>query len=106
MKTISDLLLDAFVVFLVIALFWVVLKRCDSFFACLFKLVKQFKLKPQTDEKNSLCQPRSCATLIAEEQLEPREMQAETKLLTHFPELRDWSQYDSPAYLRKGVFIH
>lgn len=106
MKTISYLLLDAFVVFLAIALFWVVLKKCASFFTCSFKLVKQFKLKPKADEKKSLRQSRSCATPIVEKQSEPREMQAETKLLTPFPELRDWSQYDSPAYLRKGVLIH
>ena len=104
MKIVSYLLLDAFVVFLAIALFWVALKKCASFFSS-FKLVKHLKLKPKTNKKKSLRQ-RSCATPIVEKQPEPRETQAETKLLTPFPELRDWSQYNSPAYLRKGVLIH
>ena len=106
MKTISYLLLDAFVVLLAITLFWLLLNKCASFVTCSFKLVRQFKFKSKADEEKCLRQSRSCATPIVEKQPEPLEMQAETKLLTPFPELRNWSQYDSPAYLRKGVLIH
>lgn len=99
MQTISYLLLDAFVVFLAIALFWAAFMKGASLFTYLVKLGKQIKFKRQANTN-------SCATPIKEK--EPREMWAETKILTPFPELRDWSKYDSPAHLRlrKGVLIH
>lgn len=96
MKTISDLLLDAFVVFLAITLFWFALKQCASFFVYSFKRIQQLKRILR----------KSGATPIAEKQQTLRSIQTETRLLTSFPEPRDWSQYHSPAYLRKGIIVH
>ncbi|MFC1337402.1 MAG: hypothetical protein G8D89_16450 [gamma proteobacterium symbiont of Clathrolucina costata] len=104
MKTFLYLLLDAFVVFLAIALIWVLLRKGASFLSCSFKLLKQLKFK--REEKPNLRQPRSCATPIERESQDSMAVLVETKILTPLQEFTDWSQYDSPAYLRKGIIIH
>ena len=101
MQNLTYLLLDAFVVFLALALVWATLKRCFSFVSSTVKLAKHLKSKVKVDKEPVFREVRSCATRI--DQTTP---EAETKLLTPFPELFNWSQYDSPAYLRKGNLVH
>lgn len=101
MQNLIDILLDAFVVFLAFALIWATLKKCFSFASSTVKLAKNLNSKVKVDKEPVFREVRSCATRI--DQPTP---ESETKLLTPFPELFNWSQYDSPAYLRKGKLVH
>ena len=106
MKTLSYLLLDAFVVFLALAILWYIYKKCASVVTCSTKVAKQLFVKRKTDKKKSLRQARSGATPVKDKPIESCEMQAETRILTPARDPIDWSQYDSPAFMRKGVLIH
>lgn len=106
MKTFIYLLLDAFVVFLTISLLWIVLKKCKTCFNSTIRVAKVLRRKAKAGRKKCIQQAVACATPIKEIQINRHELKHEAKQFTSFPEQRDWSQYDSPAYLRKGVFIH
>lgn len=106
MKTFIYLLLDAFVVFLVIALLWIVFKKCKTCFNSTIRVAKTLRRNVKAGKKKCIQQAVACTTPIKEIPNNLNELKNETKQITSFQEQRDWSQYDSPAYLRKGVFIH
>ena len=104
MKTITYLFLDAFVVFLMLAIFWFVTRKITSILSFSYKLLKQFFHR--RSEKKNFRQSGSCATpndCVSDASLGAI---VETKVLTPLQELSDWSQYESPAYMRKGIIIH
>ena len=74
----SYLLLDALVIFMLWKVF--------SAFSQLFKPLQQ-------------TETRTCATRLQG----PSHM---TKVLTPLTEPEDWSRYDTPTYLRKGIVVH
>ena len=104
LSMLSYLLLDAFVVALALLCVWVFLKRCASFLTPIRRLMKRSTIK--VDKKKRSRRPTTCATPIKREAESVQEAKAETNILTPFPELRDWSLFNTPTCIRKGIPTH
>lgn len=108
MQFYAYLLLNAVVVLAAIWLSWYSLKKLSSFVTSISPLTTRvlqafqssFKAKP-SDTKSGAT--RVSTRLVAQDS---RDTDSETKILTSFMESVDYSEYESPAYLRKGILVH
>ncbi len=102
------LLLNAVVVLAAIWLSWHSVKKLSSFvtFLCALttRVYQAFQLSYQAKPSDrKLGATRVSTQPVAQDS---HDTDSETRILTSFLESVDYSDYESPAYLRKGILFH
>tara|TARA_B100000446_G_scaffold184352_1_gene206152 strand:- start:33071 stop:33424 length:354 start_codon:yes stop_codon:yes gene_type:complete len=108
MQFYAYLLLNAVVVLAAIWLSWHSVKKLSSFVTFLCALATRVYQAFQSSYQANPSDTKSGATRVSTRIVaqDSRDADSETKILTSFLESVDYSDYESPAYLRKGILVH
>lgn len=108
----SNYLLNGFVVLLVLVIAWFFLKHIASIVIGFGTLVGRILAKVIGRNQKNLHVAKSGATRIKEElpkrivEIDSRAMQTQPKNLASVKEAQDWTLYETPTYVRKGIVFH
>lgn len=108
MQFYAYLLLNAVVVLAAIWLSWHSVKKLSSFVTFLCALATRVFQAFQSSYQANPSDTKSGATRVSTRIVaqDSRDADSETKILTSFLESVDYSDYESPSYLRKGILVH